>query len=82
MIIHAQNGFIQPDERYMLLRASGVFMFSLEVSTECFSLNIDYWISALIFVKKSPKNNPYFFKNFVLKTALIFHKILLESLVY
>jgi hypothetical protein len=59
-------------------------MFSLEVSTECFSFILIIEFQPLFLSKKvlqMPKNNPYILR--ILKEkkeALIFHKILLESL--
>jgi hypothetical protein len=46
----------QVNDTYRLLRASGVFMFSLEVSTECFSL---CWLLNFIpyFCQKIPKKD-------------------------
>jgi hypothetical protein len=49
-------------------------MFSLEVSTECFSFILIIEFQPLFLSKV------LFFKNVALKKALIFHKILLESL--
>jgi hypothetical protein len=45
--------FLLPGERYRLLRASGVFKFSLEVSTECFSFILIIEFQPLFLSKNS-----------------------------